>query len=98
MGHTIEFALYPSAMGLDIFGPLEVFNTATGSLKADQRKSCGYRSRFAAAGKGTVRLGSGPEIVADATFKEKSPADTLLVPRGIDVKIAIEDPVFMDYI
>lgn len=39
MSHTIEFSLYPSALGLDIFGPLEVFNTATEALKADQKKA-----------------------------------------------------------
>lgn len=43
-------------------------------------------------------MGSGPEIVANATFKEQSPADTLLVPGGIDVESVIENPAFMAYI
>lgn len=98
MNKIIEFILYPSVLGLDIFGPLEVFNTATGTLKADRQKSCGYRFRFTAAKKGTVQLGSGPEIVANAAFKEESSADTLLIPGGVDVETAIDSPVFMSYI
>jgi transcriptional regulator GlxA family with amidase domain len=93
MNKIIEFILYPSALGLDIFGPLEVFNTATGTLKADRQKSCGYSFRFTAAKKGPVQLGSGPEIVANATFKEKSSADTLLIPGGVDVESAIDSGV-----
>ncbi len=101
MGHTIEYVLFPGALGLDITGPLEVFNTASEITRSKKHKA--YSARFVAAEKGPVRLSSGLEIVANASFKEMSKkaapqADTLLVPGGSDIDSVISDPDFMDYI
>lgn len=98
MRHTVEFVVFPDALGLDITGPLEVFNTASRVIEQKRKDDSGYRARFAAADKGPVRLSSGLEIVAKVAFKDSSTADTLLVPGGQGVHQAINDPDFIDYI
>lgn len=55
MHHTIEYLLFPDALGLDLMGPLEVFNTATAILERQGKTDGGYRARFVAADKGPVR-------------------------------------------
>ncbi len=82
MQSTIDFLLFPDALGLDVTGPLEVFNTATAVLEKRGKQHCGYRARFVAARKGPVCLSSGLEVNATASFKEPSTADILIVPGG----------------
>ncbi len=79
MNRTIEFLIYPGALGLDIMGPLEVFHTASRIVKDAARK---YSYRFVSATRGPVALSSGVELVADAaiTDQERSTAHMLLVP------------------
>ena len=98
MTHTIEFVLFPDALGLDITGPLEVFHTASEIVDQRQGAGHGYRIRFVAADKGPLRLSSGLEIVANASFKETAPADTLLVPGGAGAKTASFDREFIEHI
>jgi len=98
MNHTIEFVLFPDALGLDITGPLEVFNTATAIIEQEGKNAGGYITTFVAARKGPVRLTSGLEIMATGSFKDASPANTLLVPGGTGALDAAIDPAFMDFI
>ena len=98
MSHTIEFVLYPDALGLDITGPLEVFNTASAIVRQRPGNSSGYKTEFAAAEKGPVRLSSGLEILADASFEDRPPADFMLVPGGPGVERAVRDQVVVNYI
>ncbi|MCK5147946.1 DJ-1/PfpI family protein [bacterium] len=98
MSQIIEFVIFPGALGLDITGPLEVFHTASAIIEQKRKENTGYKTRFAGANKGPVRLSSGLEIVANATFKDMSSADILLVPGGSDVSKLINDYDFMDYI
>jgi transcriptional regulator GlxA family with amidase domain len=98
MGHLIDFILFPDALGLDVTGPLEVFNTASAISEHVPGKETKYAFRFVAAESGAVRLSSGLEIIADATFEEERPADTLVVPGGIGVAHALRDSIFIAYI
>jgi transcriptional regulator GlxA family with amidase domain len=82
MQSTIDFLLFPDALGLDVTGPLEVFNTAAAVLERRGKQHCGYRARFVAARNGPVGLSSGLEVNATASFKEPSTADILIVPGG----------------
>lgn len=95
MRHTIEIVVFPDALGLDFTGPLEVFNTATALMELESQTEAGYTARFVATRKGSVRLSSGLEILADTGFKDAAPADILLVPGGPGVYRAMEDPDFI---
>jgi len=98
MSHTIEFLLYPGALGLDITGPLEVFDIASTLAKEMGNVDKPYQARFVAAKKGPIPLSTGLELVARADFKDSSPADTLLIPGGRDVNQVINQPEFMTYL
>ena len=98
MQRVIEFAVFHGALGLDITGPLEVFNTATELLKQKGRRDHGYSFRYAAAQRGAVRLSSGLEITATNDLHESLPIDTLLVPGGADIASVIQDKPFMSYV
>ncbi|MCP4216196.1 MAG: helix-turn-helix domain-containing protein [bacterium] len=95
LSRTIEFVIFPGALGLDITGPLEVFSTASALAG---KKNAGYTFRFVSANKGPVRLSSGLEIVADTDFENMLPADSLLVPGRADINSIIDDLAYMDYI
>lgn len=98
MSHAIEFVIFPDALGLDVTGPLEVFNTASQIAGQKTGKSSIYTFRFAAERKGPVRLSSGLEIMADADFNGRSAIDTLLVPGGGGARKVMNDPVTIEYI
>ena len=98
MGHTIDFLLFPDALGLDITGPLEVFNTASAVIMRNHQRPSAYDFRCVAANRGAVRLSSGLEIVASATFEDQHSADTLVVPGGIGARQVSHDPVLINYI
>lgn len=82
MQYTIEYLLFPDALGLDITGPLEVFNTASAVLERQGKTEYGYRNRFVAAQKGPVALSSGLKVVAEAGFRSRATPHTLLIPGG----------------
>lgn len=98
MTQVIEYIVFPGALGLDITGPLEVFNTATGIAERRGEKNSGYQARFVSANQGQVRLSSGLQIIADTSFQDRLPADMLLIPGGNDIEGVINNQGYMDYI
>ncbi|MDJ0721175.1 MAG: GlxA family transcriptional regulator [Desulfobacterales bacterium] len=98
MRHTVEFVLFPDAVGLDITGPLEVFNTATVLMERGGQTGAGYMARYTAINKGPVRLSSGLEVMADTDFEDTVPPDILLVPGGTGVENALRKPGFVEAI
>jgi len=98
MQHKIDFIIFPDALGLDITGPLEVFNTATEILKSKTGTKNGYQIRFVAMEKGRICLSSGLEISANADFKDDLECDTMVVPGGTGATHEMHNPIFMDYI
>jgi transcriptional regulator GlxA family with amidase domain len=97
MHHTIEYLLFPDALGLDIIGPLEVFNTATAILERQGKTDGGYRARFVAADKGPVSLSSGLIVFAKAGFRHRAKADTLLIPGGKGAVKAAASPELLAF-
>jgi transcriptional regulator GlxA family with amidase domain len=98
MSHDIEFLLFTKGLGLDIFGPLEVF-TSVGTMFGQKSSSqTGYKTWFTAKEKGPVRLNSGVEITANHGFFDAPEADTLVVPGGEGAKLAVNDPIYLEYI
>jgi transcriptional regulator GlxA family with amidase domain len=77
MIRIITFVLYPGFVGLDVTGPLEVFNTASLLSGAD----AGYRFQFVAMRPGAVPSMAGLSMVADTDADDCTP-DTLMVPGG----------------
>jgi transcriptional regulator GlxA family with amidase domain len=98
MRHTIEYLLFPDALGLDITGPLEVFNTATAVLEHQGKTDGGYQARFVAADKGPVSLSSGLIVMAEAGFRHRKIADALLIPGGLGAVQAAASPELLAFI
>lgn len=99
MKKKVDFILFQGALGLDITGPLEVFNTATYVLqKATNGSNEGYDIRLLSRTSGKVRLSSGFEIYAPHDFTNTSACDTLLVPGGFGTDKAMHDPLLIEYL
>lgn len=86
MIRSIEFFLFPDAVGLDVTGPLEVFSAASELLRRKGQGKKGYRPVFSAENAGIVRLSSGLSLQADAALGEGDPPDIFLVPGGPGVE------------
>jgi transcriptional regulator GlxA family with amidase domain len=79
---TVLIAVFPRVQTLDVFGPAEVFNTAS-QLRGDDA----YEVRTVASEPGLMRTSSVP---LHAGPLEDGPLDTLLVPGGRGVREADE--------
>lgn len=91
MKKTVEFVIYPDALGLDINGPLDVFTLASQLLAKANKEQQGYEPLFSAKEPGAVRLCSGLSVVADNQLGQGKPPDILLVPGGTGAELAAED-------
>jgi transcriptional regulator GlxA family with amidase domain len=87
---TILIAAFPRVQTLDVFGPAEVFATAS-KLRGDDA----YDLRVVASEPGLVRTSSVP-LHAEAL--DDGPIDTLLVPGGRGVLDACEDERFVAWV
>jgi transcriptional regulator GlxA family with amidase domain len=77
---TLGVILYPGFELLDVFGPLEMFN----SVGRNQLRTHLIAQRAGPVAAGTVADGpSGPHVVAEFGFDDAPPLDLLLVPGGI---------------
>ncbi|MCT7654355.1 DJ-1/PfpI family protein [Oceanimonas sp. NS1] len=74
----VAFVLYPGFVGLDVSGPLEVFNTASILSRAPNAR---YRFQFVAGSPGAVPSMAGLCMSADTGADECVP-HTLVVPGG----------------
>lgn len=91
MKRTVHFIIFPGALGLDITGPMEVFNTASVIVSQGAGADAGYDIRCVGPTRGRVRLTSGLEIHTPDTYGERSSCDTLLVPGGEGTFRAMEN-------
>ena len=87
----VEYFIYPQALGLDIFGPLDVFSTATLFLEQNGKTGHGYRPVFSAEKPGLVMLTSGMQVHAEIPIGKGQPADIFLVPGGLGVDQVAQD-------
>jgi len=86
MKQTIEFIIYPNTLGLDITGPLEVFNTANSIINTKCSQNIYYTYKFTSEKKGPISLNSGLNIIADTDLNNTDHTDMLIIPGGIDIK------------
>ena len=82
MQHTIDHLLFPYALGLDITGPLEVFNSASKILKRQGKSGGGYLARFVAGNKGPVGLRSGLDRARELLTAGNSTLEQIAVNSG----------------
>lgn len=82
---SVEFFLYPDALGLDIIGPLDVFSTATEILRQNGDTNKGYRALFSAEKPGLIKLNSGLQLQAEISIGKGKPTDIFLVPGGLGI-------------
>jgi transcriptional regulator GlxA family with amidase domain len=95
---TVDFVLFPDALGLDITGPLEVFNTASLLVQRDAGPCSGYALRFFGPRKGRVCLSSGIEVYAPSAWSARSACDTLVVPGGEGTYQAMENASLLSHL
>ncbi len=91
MKRTIEFFLFPDAVGLDIVGPLEVFSSASQLLMERGQKSKIYQFCFSAEEVGKIKLSSGLELHADKKIGTSMPSSVFLVPGGMGVDKVVQN-------
>jgi transcriptional regulator GlxA family with amidase domain len=87
---TILVAAFPRVQTLDVFGPAEVFATAS-QLRGDDA----YTVRVVASEAGMVRTSS---IALHAEALDQGPLDTLLVPGGRGVLDACKDDDLVEWV
>jgi transcriptional regulator GlxA family with amidase domain len=95
---TIEFFVYENSIGLDIFGPLDVFAAATDILRKNGDQQSGYNAVFSAKKPGLVRLNSGVCVHADSPVGKGGIIDMLIVPGGLNVDQVTRDIELIDRI
>lgn len=98
MKKRIDFIVFQDALGLDITGPIEVFNTASYLLQKDTGNDAGYETRLYSTSAGRIRLSSGFEIYAPHSFEDTSASDTLFVPGGFGTDRAVKDETLLEFI
>ncbi len=103
----VVMAAYPGAEMLDVVGPLEVFSVASrilayrgdGAVTAEAPGGPAYRVEVAAETAGPLRMESGLEIVASRSLKSlRGGIDTLIVPGGAGVEVAMRDARFVSWL
>jgi transcriptional regulator GlxA family with amidase domain len=95
----IVMAAFPGAETIDVVGPLEVFSAASRYLEATGSPAPAYRVEIAAETPGPLTMASGLQLVATRTFKGlRGPVDTLIVPGGAGVEVAVRDSRYVSWI
>lgn len=93
MSRRVVIAVFPGIQGLDLVGPLEVFDAAHRVLAHQSPGAPGYRVSVVAATRAVLRTESGLRIVPDGTFAGvRGPVDTLLIAGGAGARRASRDP------
>jgi len=91
MKKTVEFVIYPEALGLDINGPLDVFTISSELLAKSGKTDDGYMPVFSAKDPGKLRLCSGLSVLAENRLGQGDAPDILLVPGGYGAEKAAND-------
>jgi transcriptional regulator GlxA family with amidase domain len=94
MVRQMDFVVYQDALGLDITGPMEVFNTAT-NLYHSKTGEHAYKCRVCAIDYSPVTFSSGMRILPDIAMEEISNSDSIFIPGGKDLEHYLQDPHYM---
>ncbi len=95
MARSIDFILYEGAVGLDISGPLEVFNAANILLQKNEGLEDAYSIRFLALEAGKIKLNSGLQLFAESSLSESDCKGLILVPGTDDVEPVLSNAEFL---
>ncbi|MEM7218120.1 MAG: DJ-1/PfpI family protein [Pseudomonadota bacterium] len=85
---TLGAIVYPKFELLDLYGPLEMFGTATDD----------FRIVTLAEHDAPVASTQGPKTTVDHTFAEAPDLDLLLLPGGIGTLPELENPAMLDFL
>lgn len=96
MTKYLDIFIYPNAVGLDITGPLEVFNTVTLLLRRDGLEQQAYQPRICAEQVGTVRLNSGITLMADFRLADLERSDLLMIPGAVEIEQVLPSAVLRE--
>lgn len=96
MTQYVDFFLYNEAVGLDITGPLEVFNTASVLLRERGGDEPAYQPRFWALHRGSIRLNSGLCLQADYELGEQADSDIFLIPGTIEPERIVQNTKLLE--
>jgi putative intracellular protease/amidase len=92
---TLGVILYPGFELLDVFGPLEMFNSVGRALLITHM----IAEHAGPVSAGTVADGPiGPRVIADYGFANSPPLDLLLVPGGIGTFTELANPRMLDFL
>ena len=82
---TVAFVVFERVVGLDVTGPVEVFDMANREHGAEDPA---YRVEILSLPGGPVRMASGLELFAKDASQWIGAIDTLIVPGGIPQTVA----------
>ena len=92
MARKVVILGYPGIQALDVFGPSEVFATATLVLLSQGRGADGYDVTVASVDGAPITTSSGLTLAPGPLPDPNEPLDTLLLPGGVGVQAAQADP------
>ena len=90
----VLFVVFPGHQGLDLVGPVEVFDVANRDLDEPA-----YRIRVAATDAGPIATSSGLALQVPLALRDvEGPVDTLVVVGGTGTATAATDPEVLDQV
>ncbi|MGB3334530.1 MAG: GlxA family transcriptional regulator [Mycobacterium sp.] len=89
---------YPGIQALDVFGPAEVFATATLVLLGQGREDAGYQVTVASVDGASIATSSGLALTPSPLPEPSEPVDTLVLPGGVGVHAAQADPETVEWV
>lgn len=89
---------YPGIQALDVFGPSEVFTTASLKLLGDGRGEDGYDISLASVGGRQVTTGSGLALAPSPLPDPTEPTDVVVLPGGAGVHAARADAALVEWV
>ncbi|CAJ1493181.1 GlxA family transcriptional regulator [[Mycobacterium] kokjensenii] len=98
MARTVVILGYPGIQALDVFGPAEVFATASLTLLGQGRGDDGYDVAVVSADGAPIATSSGVAIAPHPLPEPGDPIDTLVLPGGIGVDATRTDPMILDWV
>jgi len=96
--HKVVILGYPGIQALDVFGPSEVFATASGALLGAGRGDDGYDVTVASAGGAAIATSSGLALAPTPLPDPTEALDTVVLPGGVGVHRARTDAGTVEWI
>lgn len=98
MTRNVVILGYPGIQALDVFGPSEVFATATLVLLGQGRGDAGYQVTVTSVDGAPITTSSGLTLAPGPLPEPSEPVDTLLLPGGVGVHATQADPQTVDWV